>query len=56
MSKWKYGDEVMVPVLVPALLKGQTNEREPTGNWWVLLHGENGLRAVHENEFRKLKD
>ena len=56
MSKWKSGDEVMVPVWMPAVLKARTNQSEPPGYWWVALSGEGLLRAFHETEFRELKD
>lgn len=55
-KEWKSGDRVMIAVLVPATLSGLTNQNSPTGNWWVLLDGEVGLRGVHEDEFHALAE
>jgi hypothetical protein len=58
MRKWKSGDEVMVlvPVLVPAVLKDRINQSDPPGYWWVFLQREGLLRPIHESQFRELKD
>lgn len=54
-KNWKYGDRIVVAVMVRGVLKGQTNEQAPVGlsprQWWVQLDGEIGLRAVQEDAF-----
>lgn len=42
----KYGDHI----LVRGIIKGATNEKEPSGYWWVSIEGNGGLTAVHESE------
>lgn len=46
----KYGDRVMVTVQVPATINAPTNDREPSGNWWVLVDGCVGLTMIHEDD------
>lgn len=50
--EWKYGDRVLVSIVVQGALKGQTNERSPTGNWWVEIDGRLGLTAFNECDLR----
>jgi hypothetical protein len=40
----QHGDHV----LIRAIVKGETNEKEPSGHWWVEIEGCLGLTAVPE--------
>lgn len=52
----KRGDRVLVTVQLWATVNSQTNEREPSGNWWVQIDGVIGLTAIHEDEITPTGD
>jgi hypothetical protein len=54
--RMKYGDQVILRIPVKATIKGAINERDPTGSWWVQVHGEIGLRVVHESDLQAIYD
>lgn len=50
---WKRGDHVQFGSET-GTLNAPTNEKNPTGLWWVEIPGEAGLRAVDEDMFTRV--
>lgn len=48
--RFKRSDRVMVTIRVPGTLNAETNEKNPSGKWWVQIDGRISLTAIDERE------